>query len=163
MIWQFNYLDVVSALIVLLTGLRGFFRGFVTEFLSMAAFILGIAAAVIFSAPLATILSRQFGGYLWIQVVTFLGIFIFVYILVKLLEGILHTGVEKLSLKNLDRTLGFLLGIIEGVLVISVVLIVLDIQPFLDVSDLLANSFFARLLLPLLVAATDRITIPSIN
>lgn len=162
MIWQFNYLDVVLALIALLAGLRGFFRGFVTEFLSMAAIILGIAAAVIFSAPLATLLSRYFDGSLWIQIITFLGLFILVYIVVKLLEGVLHNGVEKLRLKNLDRTLGFLLGIFEGVLVISVILIVLDIQPFFDVSDLLANSFCARLLLPLLVAATERIVIPSI-
>jgi membrane protein required for colicin V production len=156
----FGYLDIALGLILVFAAIRGIFRGFVSEFLSMAAIILGLASAVVFSRPLAVALSGRLGGSAWIQVIAFLGLFIVTYLAVKLIEGFLHTGVEKLNLRNLDRVLGFLLGLVEGFLLVSVILIILVIQPFFDTTQLLNDSTIARLLLPILVPATGKLGIP---
>ena len=156
----FGYLDIALGLVLIFATVRGIFRGFVSEFLSMAAIILGVAVAVMFSKPVAVALSGTLGESAWVQIIAFLGLFIITYLAVKLLEGFLHSGVEKLSLKNLDRVLGFLLGIVEGFLLASVILIVLVIQPFFDTAELLNDSYIARLLLPLLVPASGKLGIP---
>ena len=150
-----NQLDIVFALIILLASIRGAVRGFVSEVLSMASVILAVAAAVLFSSHLAALISEIFGASIWSQVIAFLALFVVVYLIVKLLEGLLHSGVEKLHLRKLDRVLGFLLGIAEGFLVVFVALFLLHLQPFFDVRSLLQGSLFARFLIPLLVPAHD--------
>jgi len=151
----FNQLDIVLALVVVIASVRGAVRGFVSEALAMSAVILAVAAAVLFSSDLTGALTGLIGGSIWNQVIAFLLIFIVVYLVVKLVEGLLHSGVERLSLHKLDRVLGLLLGAAEGVIVVLLVLLVLSIQPFVDVTDLLAGSVVAESLLPLLVPARD--------
>jgi membrane protein required for colicin V production len=90
---------------------------------------------------------------MWSQIIAFLVLFIVVYLVVKLVEGLLHRGIEALSLKKLDSVLGFLLGALEGLLIVCVVLLLIDLQPFVDVRDLLERSYAARLILPFLMPA----------
>ena len=49
--------------------------------------------------------------------------------------------------------MGFLLGLIEGILIISCVVFILQIQPFIDTDKMLAGSLFARIILPILIPA----------
>ncbi len=149
----FNHLDIIFALILLIAMIRGALRGFVTELLSMSAVILGILAAVFFSAPLSIYVSMLLGQSMWSQIIAFLVLFIVVYLLVKLIEGLLHRGIEALSLKKLDSVLGFLLGAFEGLLIVCVALLILDLQPFIDVQELLNGSYAAQLILPFLMPA----------
>jgi membrane protein required for colicin V production len=151
--WSYNHLDIVFALIVVIAMIRAAMRGFVTELLSTAAVVLGILAAVLFSAPLSVYVSRLLGESMWSQIIAFLVLFIVVYLAVKLIEGLLHRGIEALSLRKLDSVLGLLLGALEGLLVVCVVLFVLYIQPFFDAGNILEESLSARLILPLLVPA----------
>ena len=155
------HLDIVFIIIILLALIRGAMRGFVTEVLSMAAIIVGIAMAVLFSSPLSALFAELLGESFWNQIIAFLTLFLVTYILIKIIEGLIHRGVEKLRLGKLDRVLGFLLGALEGLLVVSIVLVVLNIQPFFEVTSLLNRSFFAKLLLPFLVPATTWLNIRS--
>jgi membrane protein required for colicin V production len=151
----FNHLDIIFALILLIAMIRGAMRGFVTELLSMSAVILGILAAVFFSAPLSVYVSMLLGQSMWSQIIAFLVLFIVVYLIVKLVESLLNRGIEALSLKKLDSVLGFLLGALEGLLIVCVALLILDLQPFIDVQDLLDGSYAARLILPFLMPAGE--------
>ena len=152
---EFVPVDIVFALIILLAMIRGAIRGFVTEFLSMASIILGVAAAVLFSKPLASAFQGFLGESMWVRVIAFLGLFVAGYLAVKLVEGLLHKGIEKLNLNKLDRVLGLLLGLLEGVLVVSVAIFLFYVQPFFDVSGLLDGSYFVKLILPFLVPAAE--------
>ena len=69
--------------------------------------------------------------------------------MIQILERILKDIAERIRLGAVDRALGFVLGIAEGLLVVSAALFVLTIQPLFDPTALLEGSFFARLLLPL--------------
>lgn len=152
---DFVAIDVVFALILVFTTLRAAIRGFVTELLSMASLILGIAAAVLFSGVVGAYFDRFLGESAWSQVAAFLAIFLAVYILVKIFENALHRLIEHIHLESLDHALGLFLGVIEGLLVTFVLILIIQVQPFFSPDSVLDGSVFARLLVPFLPYASE--------
>lgn len=150
-----NALDYVFVGIVVILTVRALVRGFVHEFMSVAGLVLGIVAAVLFSGMVAVKLAPFLGNSGWTQVAAFLGLFIVVYLVVKLFESGLNRLIESINLDSLDRALGFFLGIVEGLVVVFVVLLVMRLQPFFDVSVVVSKSVFAAALLPLMPYATN--------
>lgn len=142
--WNISILDILFGVIILVAMVRCILKGFIAEFLSVAAILLGIAGAIIFSGVGADLLSRYTGIQRFAQLAAFLIIFLLVYLITKLLEGLLQRLFERLKLEKLDRSLGFFLGIIEGVLAVTVIVLVLELQPFFPAEDILEESFIAR-------------------
>ncbi len=143
-------LDIVFLILIAFAALRAGIRGFVHEFLSMAAVLLGIGSAVLFSGIAAQLLQPYLGGGTWSQVVAFLGLFLVVYVVVKLFENALNRLIERINLESLDRALGFFLGIAEGLFLVFVLVLILQLQPVFDVERLLLESEISRFLIPLL-------------
>jgi membrane protein required for colicin V production len=78
--------------------------------------------------------------------VAFLVLFVLTYLLVKLLESLLHGLVERIQIEKLDQALGFFLGLVEGFLLLAVLVFVLRVQPLFEVDQLFAGSFLADLM-----------------
>lgn len=133
--------DIVMGALFLLLVIRGIFRGFVTEIMSMAAIIAGVAAAVFLSGPVAQILKNNTSLERGTQIIAFAGTFIAAFAVVKIIELILHKVFETLNLKQLDRLLGFVLGAAEGFLLVCFVVFVLNRQPFFPMTNLQDKSF----------------------
>jgi membrane protein required for colicin V production len=148
-------IDVVFIAVVVFTTIRAGIRGFVRELLSMAAVILGIGCAVLFSGIASLYIDEYFGASVWSQVTAFLALFILVYIVVKIFEAVLNALIEKIHLDNLDHALGFLLGIAEGLVLVFVSILIIQIQPFIPPQHLIGESVLARVLLPLLPFAAE--------
>ena len=91
---SFEVIDIVFALLVVIAAIRGAFRGFVTEVGSMAALILGFAAAIAFYKPVALLLDKQFGPSMWNQLIAFLILFLLGYLLVKLVQRMLQNIID---------------------------------------------------------------------
>jgi membrane protein required for colicin V production len=72
-----------------------------------------------------------------------------VFILGKILDHIVRDIINRLHLDGLNRFFGLLLGLIEGVTLIVLILVVLQLQPLFDPLPLLSHSIFARFFLPL--------------
>jgi membrane protein required for colicin V production len=151
----FTTLDIVFMLIILLAAIRGAIRGFVKEVGSTAALILGIAAAVFFSGTGAQFLADYIGDTVWTQLISFLIIFIIVYLVVKLFQNALSNLVERINLEKLDHALGLFVGIAEGTFLVFIVLFLLNLQPFFDPAGITKDSFFVRMLQPLLPYAAE--------
>jgi len=147
-----SVIDVIFILLILLFVIRCYLKGFVSELLSMAAVILGILASLFFYKNGGEFLRTQFWPNMKIipEVVAFIALFIIVFIVVKLLEVMLKGIINGVKLTGVDRFLGIIFGLAEGIAVISLVIFVLKIQPLFDPSSILSESFFARLLLPLI-------------
>jgi membrane protein required for colicin V production len=152
-------LDIVFLVVIVFFTLRVGIKGFVKEFMSMAALILGIAVAVIFSGLVGQYIQPYLGVGPWSQVVAFLALFLITYVVVKLFENALYHIVERINLESLDRALGFFLGLAEGILVVFILILLIQLQPLFEAGDILAESVFARLLTPLLPYAQRIITI----
>jgi len=147
-------IDIVFIIILIFAVIRAIFRGFVHEFMSMAALILGIIVAVLLSGVVAVKIAPYIGNSSWTQIAAFLGLFLLVYVIVKIFERALNRLVEQINLDSLDRALGFFLGIAEGLVLIFIIILVLRIQPFFDLKTVIDRSVFARILLPLMPYAS---------
>lgn len=148
-----NALDFTLIAVILLFALRCYFRGFVAELLSMASVILGVFLAILFYRPAGELLAEYLALDAFTEVLGFVVVFLLVFLLIKILQGVLRSVIENINLQNLDRGLGFLLGASEGVLFISLLLMLMRLQPVFDLSSVLEGSFLGKSLLPVLVSA----------
>jgi membrane protein required for colicin V production len=148
------YLDIVFLVLIVVLTIRVVVRGFVKEFLDMAALIGAAVVAIFLSGPLSLLLDKLFGKTGWNQIIAFLACFLIIYIIIKLLETAIHNLFDKLNLEKLDRALGFFLGLIESFLVVSILLLLLNWLKgfkFLNINALLAQSLIAKILLPIII------------
>jgi membrane protein required for colicin V production len=159
----FAGIDIVFTIIVVILAFRAAFRGFVKELLGTAALFLGIIMAVLFSGLVAQTIDQYTGPSIWSQVIAFLGIFLVVYLIVKIFESALNRLIERIHLDQLDHALGFFLGVVEGLIVVFILLLLVQIQPFFDPEALITGSVFARIMLPFLPFAAEFLSTGRIN
>jgi len=148
-------IDFLFLIIVLFLAIRAAIRGFVKELLGTAALILGIVAAVLFSGLASGLIDEMIGPSVWSQVIAFLAIFLLVYLVIKIFEGALNRLIERIHLNQLDHALGLFVGIVEGIVIVFVLLLLIQIQPFFEPETLVSGSLFARVLLPFLPYAAE--------
>jgi membrane protein required for colicin V production len=144
--------DIVLIALILILAVRCALRGFIEEFMSVAALVLGILSAVFFHQKGGAFIRREYLHGLEIipEVLAFALLFVIPFGAVKILEHIVKDIVDRVNLGGFDRLLGILFGLVEGLTLAALVLLVIDLQPLFDRNLLLANSFFARRLLPVL-------------
>lgn len=148
-------LDIVFILLIVLFVIRCYLKGFVSELLSMAAIVLGVLSSLFFYKNGGAFLRIKFWPdiKLFPEVIAFIGIFIIVFIVIKFFEMLLKGVIQGIKLGGVDRFLGVIFGLAEGVAVISLVLFLLRVQPLFDASSILGESVFARFLLPLITGS----------
>lgn len=142
-------IDIICYILIAVMLMRGFFRGFIQEILSIAALILGLIGARLLVSPVANLLVTRFGVTQWAPLIAFLILFLAIYLLVKIFEKGLVKILLSLRLQKLDAVLGLFLGFAEGVIVVTVLLFVLQIQPVFDLSDHIRQSWIAEKIAPL--------------
>jgi len=148
-------LDIVFIVIILIASIRCIIRGFVTEIMSIASMVLSIGCAILFSGIVAKYVERYLGLTNWSQVISFLFVFILVYLLVKIFEGTINKFLEKLKLEKLDRALGLFLGIGEGAVIVIILILLIYFQPFFPSDNFLNGSVIAGIVLKYLPYATE--------
>ena len=150
-------LDIILFILLVLLTLRASLRGFVKEFFSLGAPVLGILAAIFsYKYGAAFIRANYIRDEAWglPEVLAFAIIFILAFIACKIVQKILDDVIKGLNLTGLDKLLGGVIGLAEGFIVISVVLIIIYIQPVFDSMGLLLGSISGRYLLPLIIDNT---------
>jgi membrane protein required for colicin V production len=145
-------IDIVFAVLALLLTVRCALRGFIGELLSMASVALGLLAALFFYKNGGAYIRTKFMPDIKIlpEVLAFIALFLIVFVLIKILARILRDIIEGFKLGGVDRFLGIVFGLVEGLVVISLILVVLTIQPLFDPKPVLQKSIFAEILLPLI-------------
>ncbi|MDR0640990.1 MAG: CvpA family protein [Treponema sp.] len=162
-------IDYVFIGLTLLLVIRCTLRGFISEFMTLASLVLGVLGSLFLYRNCAAFLrSRGLEAFTekipaFIrrllpalvrnipEILSFVLIFALVFVLVKLVEYLLTDIVERINLGGVDRFLGFLFGFAEGIMVTTLLLLAFTLQPIFDAGPLLEGSFFAELLLPLIL------------
>ena len=121
--------DIIFCVVIIFFTIRCIIKGFVTEFLSMAAVIGGISAGIIFSGTLNRYIDIYIGKSGWNYLISFLVLFIVVYLIIKMFEKMLCRFVERVELEQLDRALGLFLGLVEGAVVVLIIILLIKLQP----------------------------------
>jgi len=121
-----NGLDAIVGIVILVSGVLAFLRGFIHEILSVAAWI-GAVLAALYGLPYARPISRDIIPInLVADSVAALAIFIVVLVLLSILTKMLANSVQASALNNLDRSLGFVYGLARAAVIIAVGMITLD-------------------------------------
>ena len=144
-------LDLFFVILLGLLVLRGFLKGFTGEFFSIASLALALIVSVfLFKNGAAFVRSRYIQAPFLPEILSFLGIFLIVFLAGKIVEHIVKDIIGRLNLQTLDKVLGLFLGLAEAAALIVLVLFLLVIQRLFDPAPLLGQSLFARFLLPLM-------------
>ncbi|MDR2943162.1 MAG: CvpA family protein [Treponema sp.] len=149
---SFSVLDMVFLGLMGLFMIRCYLKGFISELLSMAAVVLGLLTSLFFYKNGAVFIRAKYLPDLKVipEILAFIALFIIVFIIIKLLEILLKSVIEGVRLQGADHFIGIVFGFLEALAVISLILFLLRIQPIFDPSPLLSDSFFAKILLPMI-------------
>ena len=116
-----NPFDIFIIVLIVLSGLFAFTRGFVREALSVATWI-GAALAAFNALPYTRPIAEQ-----WLQkgmvadLAAGASVFVVVLIVLSLVSSAISRRVKASSLSALDRTLGLMFGLARGVILACIV------------------------------------------
>jgi len=116
-----NAVDIIVLITLLLSGVLATFRGATREIMGLAGWIIAIVGAR-FLQPLTTdLVNDSIGNENIAEILGFIAPFIAIVFLWFLLANIISPGLKKLAFGGMDRPLGFIFGIIRGVVIIAVI------------------------------------------
>jgi membrane protein required for colicin V production len=128
--------DHLFAIIVLVSGAVGFFRGFIRESIALASWLIGLWLAWHF----AYIVNPWLGGALaepGVREWTGRAVVLLIVLLFGALVGsiVSHLARRAIGLAAVDRTLGAVFGLVRGVVVVGLLVIAgravnLDLEPW---------------------------------
>ncbi|MDX1743510.1 MAG: CvpA family protein [Ruegeria sp.] len=129
----FTIIDGVVALIIVVSGLLAYSRGFLREVLAIAGWVAAAVLAFIF-APQAVPLVKEIpvvGDFLRdsceLSVITgFAAVFAIALIVVSIFTPLFSSIVQRSALGGLDQALGFFFGIARGILLVAIAFFVYD-------------------------------------
>jgi len=122
-----NYLDIVLGILLILSTLNGFSKGFVEELAGLVALILGIWVAIHFSDVASHYLTDHFNWtFRHLTLVSFIVTFLVVVILVNIIGSFIGKMVKAASLGFPNRLAGLAFGAVKGALILSVLLVIFD-------------------------------------
>jgi membrane protein required for colicin V production len=115
-----NTLDIIVLGIIGISGLFAFARGFVREALSIAAWIASGAIAI-YGFPYARPIARDLIGNPTVaDIAAGAALFVVSLVVLTLVTAAVASRVKGSSLSALDRTLGFVFGLIRGAIIACV-------------------------------------------
>jgi len=101
-----NLLDLGIIIVLLLVGLRGYYRGLLQEISVVVGLVVGLVFAAHYYLKLARLISQWIHTPLYSQIISFLIILILAYWLVRLAGNLLHRFLSVIYLGSLDRLWG---------------------------------------------------------
>ena len=145
-------IDIIFIALIALFMLRCFLRGFLREFFSIAAIVLGLIASLYFYKNGGEFIRNNYIPDVRTipEIIAFIALFAIVFLVMKILEYLLKDIIEGIKLGGVDRFIGIIFGFVEGIVVVSLVLFIIRVQPLFDPDSLLSDSLFARAILPLI-------------
>jgi membrane protein required for colicin V production len=116
--------DFAALGIIFLSGFLAYFRGAVREFFFLATWGGAVAAAVYLYKPVLPHVTEWIGDPLISALATGTGIFVVALTLLTLISMVAVKRAEESHLSVLDRSLGFVFGLVRGVLVVCLIYLV---------------------------------------
>lgn len=143
---NFSTIDIIFMILMGILAFRGLFKGIIKEIFSLGALVLGLLAAMAFYKNLAGFFSDQFGHHVWNEGLAFFLIFILIFIGLKVVERIILKMMDETAAFSVDKGLGFVLGLIEGIIICSLLTYFLSIQTLFNTEKILSGSLLVPFL-----------------
>jgi membrane protein required for colicin V production len=110
-----NWIDLTLLVVLLLFGLRGYFRGLFREAFSLIGLAAGLVGASRYSEPLAILVATHWNAApMIVKAVVFLICFFLIYFLFNVVGWLLHRSAKVLFLQTVNRLGGVVVGVGKG-------------------------------------------------
>lgn len=152
----FTIIDGVVALIIVLSALLAYSRGFVREAMAIAGWIAAAVVAFIFSPKVEPLIKEVpvLGEFIADScelsiIVSFAAVFAVALIVVSFFTPLFSSLVQRSALGGIDQGIGFLFGVARGILLVAIAFFIYDTvmtsQSFTMVDESRSAQVFARL------------------
>ena len=129
----FTIVDGVVAVIILISAILAYSRGFVREAMSIAGWIAAAIVAYLF-APRAVPLIKEvpvlkdfIADSCELSVIAaFAGVLALALVVVSVFTPLFSSAVQRSALGGLDQALGFVFGVLRGLLLVAIALVIYD-------------------------------------
>lgn len=122
-----NTIDLVFIILLLWSAYRGYTKGFIVQLATLAALLLGILGAVMFSDFTSGLIIKKFdvsGQYL--PIISFAITFIAIVIAVHILAKALNKLIDAIALGIINRLLGVLFSVLKIAFIVSIILVLIN-------------------------------------
>jgi membrane protein required for colicin V production len=154
----FPAIDIVFLVIVLGFGIFGAINGFLNEVFGKAAPVVSAWVALLFYNRLVSPMEEHLQIHFVAVTLSFLLIFVIAFIVMKIVQTMIKNLFGGEIFKDLDKFLGFVFGVIEGLAVTGIILLFMYAQSWFKIDEILSGSFFDRILHPILSNPLETIT-----
>jgi membrane protein required for colicin V production len=113
-------LDVILLVVMLISGLLAMIRGFMREILSIGAWIIAALVTLYSYARVLPVIHSYFSSNLIAKGISIAGVFLLTLLIVSIVTVRISDMVLDSRVGALDRTLGFLFGLVRGLFVVVV-------------------------------------------
>lgn len=149
-----SLLDIIFLCILLIFTFSVYQKGFINEIFAKLAFIIGGLVAVFLSPYFALNVLTSFisiKSNLLLYIISFLFLFSIVYLIIKMIGSIIGYIFEFPILKSLDHSLGAILGLLEGSIIVCLIIELMLMQSIFPCQNIIVNSkiatFFVKYIL----------------
>lgn len=147
----FNVVDGIVAVIILMSAILAYSRGFVRETMAIAGWVVAAIVAYVF-APQAVPLVREIpvlkdfiADSCELSVIAaFAGVFAVALVVVSLFAPLFAGVVRHSAFSAIDQGLGFLFGVVRGVLLVAIALFIYDRLATTDSLPMIDDSRTAK-------------------
>jgi membrane protein required for colicin V production len=129
----FTIVDGIVALVIVVSALLAYSRGFVREGMAIAGWLVAALLGFMFGVQ-ATPLIKEIpvvGDFLADScelgvIGGFFAVFAVALIVVSIFTPLLSSAIQRSALGSLDQGLGFLFGVLRGVILVAIALVIVD-------------------------------------
>jgi membrane protein required for colicin V production len=129
----FTIVDAVVAVVILMSAILAYSRGVVRELLAIAGWVVAAVLAFLFAGqaePLIKqipVLSDFLGDSCELSIIAaFAAVFAIALIVMSIFTPLFSSAVQRSALGGIDQALGFLFGVLRGVILVAVAFVVYD-------------------------------------
>ncbi len=129
----FTIIDGIVAVIIIMSALLAYSRGFVREAMAIGGWIAAAVLAFLFAAQAEPLIREipMLGAFIkdsceLSRIAAFAIVFAIALIIMSLITPMLASIVQRSALGGIDQGLGFLFGVARGVLLVGVALLIYD-------------------------------------
>jgi membrane protein required for colicin V production len=143
----FTLIDGIVALVIVVSALLAYSRGFVREALSIAGWIGAAILASVFASqaePLVKelpVIGRFIGESCELAIIAaFAAVFALALVIMSIITPLFSSLVQRSVLGGLDQGIGFLFGVLRGIVLVAVAFFVYDVVLTSQNLDMIDNS-----------------------
>jgi len=111
--------DFSILMVILISALFAFMRGFSQEILSLFSWIVAISGSYFFANNFVNLINKFTENIVFSRILSYVIVFLVLIFFLSFLAKIFSNTIKKSYVGMLDRTLGFVFGIIRGYLIVS--------------------------------------------